>query len=122
MVVYDPEGYKKKKDEERRLSTPEDVKKERLLNEFRKESASIILLAFMYAKNFEEMGYDITEKWVTAQQQSEVLEKAQKKYYLEGYEFGFTKGREYEREWIERKNNNTEVSVFDPSYRKNRDD
>ena len=111
MIVHDPEGYEKKKDEERRMNTPDDVKKERLFEEFRKESVSIIYLAFMYAKNFGEMGYDITEKWVTAEQQAEVLQTVQKKAYLEGYEYGFTK-----------KNNDkaNDGSVFNRPNRKGR--
>ena len=61
-----------------------------LLNELRKESIAVLTLAYGYAKNFAETGVDITEKWVTTEQQTQVLEQI----YKRAYEEGLIRGRE----------------------------
>lgn len=40
--------------------------------------------AYLYAKNFHSYGVDVTEKWLTATQQSAALSKA----YRDGYYYG----------------------------------
>lgn len=75
----------------------EEERKEEMLEELRKESMSIICLACVYAKKLEETGMDITEKWETAERQSEIIQN----FYYQGYENGFKdgihKGKEIER-------------------------
>ena len=102
MVVSDPEGYKRKKDEEKRLSVPDEERKELLWTEMRKEPLAVITLALMYAKNFQETGEDVTKRWITAEQQAEALERYYNKGYNTGYGDGIQKGREYERNKIEK--------------------
>ena len=91
MIVYD--NNKKKP-----AVKTEDERKEEMLEELKKESLSTICLACVYAKKFEETGMDITEKWATAEQQSEIIQN----FYYQGYENGFRdgieKGKEIERE------------------------
>lgn len=98
MIIHDSSAYEKKKEEEKRLNRDEDELKEQFLQELRKESVSIICLASLYAKNFEEIGIDVTKKWETTQQQTDALEIAYKK----GYSEGILKGMEAERELIEK--------------------
>jgi len=76
----------------------EDEKKEDLLNELRKESLGTISLACVYAKKFEETGMDITEKWATAEQQSDIIQRFFYEGYRKGLMEGVEKGRQLERE------------------------
>lgn len=99
MVVKPTEEQIKQRENEARLKRSQDEVKERLLNDLRNESLGIIALAAMYAKNFESLGFDITERWVTAEQQGEAVEKIYKK----GYADGLLKGREIEGETIRKK-------------------
>ena len=97
VINRDPEGEQKKKNAERLNRTDDEIKDD-LFAKFREYSNSIICLAFMYAKNFEELGKDVTKEWVTTQQQLEVIEAAYKK----GYEKGVMDGRRVEREQIQK--------------------
>ena len=102
MVVKDP-NYEKKKRTEESLNRPEDVQKEALISELRKESVSIICLALMYAKNFEETEEDLTRRLINANQNADLLQRV----YNKGYEEGISKGRELEREKNRGKHNNS---------------
>ena len=79
MIISRDPASDKRKEMERQLSRPEDERKEELLNELRKESLSVIVLAFMYAKNFEETGEDVTRRLITANQNVQTLEAAYRK-------------------------------------------
>ena len=101
MVVQETESSVKNRKNEENLQVPEDVRKDEMLSKLRQESLTTICLAYMYAKNFEETGMDVTEKWVTAEQQADALEKYYQKGYDEGLQFGVEKGREYEQKKAE---------------------
>lgn len=79
----------------------EDEQKENLISELRKESVSIICLALMYAKNLEETGEDITRRLINVNQNADLLQRI----YNKGYEEGIAKGRELEREKINKRSN-----------------
>ena len=79
----------------------EDERKEELILKLREESVSIICLALMYAKNFEETGEDLTRRLINANQNAELLQRI----YNKGYEEGLIKGRELEREKNRNHNN-----------------
>lgn len=81
----------------------EDEQKEALISELRKESVSIICLALMYAKNFEETEEDLTQRLITVNQNADLLQRI----YNKGYEEGISKGRELEREKNRGKHNNS---------------
>lgn len=98
IVNKDPE-YDRRRANEEKLKISDDEHKDKLLGELRKESVSIICLAWMYAKNFEALGFDVTERWVTAEQQGEAVEKI----YRKGYTDGILKGREIEGEAIRKR-------------------
>jgi len=68
---------------------PDDVRKEELLNELRKESAGVVELACLYAKCFETLGVNVTETWDTARKQMKSLQEV----YNAGYEDGFYERR-----------------------------
>lgn len=53
--------------------------KDRLLIELSHESMGVVALAYVYAKNFERFGVDVTDKWITTEQQNTVLEAVYKK-------------------------------------------
>lgn len=76
----------------------EDESKEDLLNELRKESLGTISLACFYVKKFEETGIDVTERWATAEQQSEIIQQFYYEGYRSGLKDGIEKGRQLERE------------------------
>ena len=80
----------------------EDEQKESLISELRKESVSIICLALMYAKNFEETGEDLTQRLINVNQNADLLQRI----YNKGYEDGMIKGREMERDKQTNKGNN----------------
>lgn len=69
--------------------TPEEAEnKQRLdiLNKLSVLDIKILQTAYLYAKNYVEFGMNVTEKWVTACQNSESLERAYHKGYRVGYE------------------------------------
>lgn len=84
--------------EKKPVEKTEEESKEDLLGELRKESLATISLACVYAKKLEETGMDITERWATAEQQSEIIQN----FYYQGYEKGFNdgiaRGKEIERQ------------------------
>lgn len=83
MVVY--RGTKEKP-----VEYSEDERKDDILSKLRQESLSIIYLAYMYAKNFEETGFDVTTKWATMEEQNKILQQV----YNKGYEDGLRKTNE----------------------------
>ena len=91
----------RKKANDERLKISEDERKEQLLAELRQESLSIISLAYVYAKNFEETGMNITEKLILTEQQANALQEYHDKVFQQGVNLGVEKGREYERKKIE---------------------
>ena len=106
MIINDPELYKKKMDEERRLCVADDQRKEMFWSELKNESLGVITLAVMYAKNFEETGEDLTKCLINVDKNADLLQRV----YNKGYEEGIYKGRELEREYQKNKgnhNNNT---------------
>lgn len=118
MVINNDPDYEKKRAAKDRLEEGEFARRRRLLDQFMDCSSSIIALAFMYAKNFEETGFDVTEKWVTAEQQADALQRYYDKGYQNGYGDGIQKGREYEREKIKRINEIASRSSADSIIRK----
>lgn len=83
------------------IAKTEDERKEELISELRKESVSIICLALMYAKNFEETEEDLTRRLINVNQNADLLQRI----YNKGYEEGLIKGRELEREKNRNHNN-----------------
>ena len=63
------------------LNKARKSKKEALLEELDKEDFQILILAYLYAKNRKTFGEDVTEKWETALQNADALEKAYRKGY-----------------------------------------
>ena len=102
MVINNDPDYEKKRAAKEKLEEGEFVRRRRLLDQFMDCSSSVIALAFMYAKNFEETGSDVTEKWITAEQQAEALQRYYNKGYNTGYGDGLSKGREHERKRIQK--------------------
>ena len=98
MVIRNDPEYEKRRAVQQRLEQPEDERKEELIAQMREEPMSVLGLAMFYAKNFEKYGVDITEKWITTQQQMAVLQQI----FNRGYEEGLSKGRGLEREQIEK--------------------
>ena len=97
MIVDKDENSLRNKANAERLNIPEDERKEQLLSELRQESLSIISLAYVYAKNFEETGMNITEKLILTEQQANALQQYHDKVFQQGVNYGVEKGREYER-------------------------
>ena len=89
MVINKDPNYEKRKQAEKKLNTPEDLQKEALIAELRKESVSVICLAMMYAKNFEETQEDLTRRLINVEQNTDLLQRI----YNKGYEEGYDKGR-----------------------------
>lgn len=83
MVVY--RGGKEKP-----IEYSEDERKDKMLAQLRNESLSIICLAYMYAKNFEETGFDVTTKWATMEEQNRILQEV----YNRGYKDALQKIQE----------------------------
>ena len=54
-----------------------------LIDQLSKMPPMVIETAYLYAINYTTYGEDITEKWVTAVQQTSVLEKAYRKGYYD---------------------------------------
>ena len=97
ILNTDPE-YEKQKALEEKLARTEEEQKEELLAELKKESASVICLAVMYAKGFEQTGENITERWDTAEKQIDVIQRKFNEGYRAGFTDGIKKGKEIERE------------------------
>lgn len=99
MVVKPTPEQIKARENERKRKQAEETARENLLEELRKESLAILTLAVMYAKNFATLGFDITERWVTAEQQGDAVDKI----YQRGFADGILKGREIEGETIKKR-------------------
>ena len=65
----------------RPTAQPEHKKIAFLLEELSKKSPMVIATAYLYAINYTSYGEDVTEKWLTALQNSSALEKAYRKGY-----------------------------------------
>lgn len=91
----------------------EDEQKEALISELRKESVSIICLALMYAKNFEETQEDLTKRLINVNQNADLLQRV----YNKGYEDGLSKGREMKHENKGNSNSNIIGSGFNGQIR-----
>lgn len=78
MVVKSTPEQRQQRINEERMRTPEDIQKENMLSELRKESMTVVALAYMYAKNFETLGFDVTRCLMTAEQNVKYLEAAYK--------------------------------------------
>lgn len=59
----------------------QEYKTKQLMDELSKMPPMVIATAYLHAINYTRYGEDVTEKWITAVQQSSALEKA----YNEGY-------------------------------------
>lgn len=59
----------------------EDYESNKLIEELSKMPPMVIATAYLYAVNLNMYGVNVTEKWLTATQNSSALEKA----YNEGY-------------------------------------
>lgn len=69
--------------------TIEQDKKQIILDELSKEPLMVIETAYLYAKTFTRYGEDITKAWITAVQQTDILNKV----YSHGFADGFKEGR-----------------------------
>lgn len=56
--------------------------REKLLEEFDKQSDDVMALAYMYAKGYELAGEDVTKAWTNAIRNTQIIETA----YRRGYE------------------------------------
>ena len=61
----------------------QEYKSKQLIDELSKMSPMVIATAYLHAINYTLYGEDVTEKWVTAIQQSGALEKAYNKGYYD---------------------------------------
>ena len=61
-------------------------KRTALLDELAKEDLQVLSLAYVYAKNLQMYGEDVTEKWLTATKNTSALEKAYQKGYYDAME------------------------------------
>lgn len=69
------------------LTLPDsELKKAAYLRELAKESPLVVSLAFLYAKNLDRYSVDVSQKWMTAVEQSAALEKAYRRGYYEWLE------------------------------------
>lgn len=59
------------------------MNKEQLIDELSKMPPMVIATAYLHAINYTLYGVDVTEKWLTATQNSCALERAYKKGYYE---------------------------------------
>ena len=55
-----------------------------IMNELNELDYEVLSTAYLYAKNFHSYGVDVTEKWLTATQQSAALSKAYRDGYYDG--------------------------------------
>ena len=60
-----------------------ECQSKQLLDELSKMPPMVIATAYLYALNYTLYGEDVTEKWVTATQQTATLEKAYRKGYYD---------------------------------------
>lgn len=67
--------------------------KNEILEKMFSESVTVISLAYFYAKNFEEMGEDLSKRWKTLEEQNAILQKA----YNKGYEDCLEKMKQEEK-------------------------
>lgn len=98
MIVPVDDKVIRNRENQALVDREEEVAKAELLKSLSEESMSVICLAVVYAKNFDEYGCDVTERWMTAEQQSQIIKAYYKKGYNEGYVEGIVKGKELERE------------------------
>lgn len=61
----------------------QEYENKQLIDELSKMPPMIIATAYLYAINYTLYGIDVTEKWVTATQNSSALEKAYRKGYYQ---------------------------------------
>lgn len=61
----------------------QDYRSKQLIDELSKMSPMVIATAYAHAINYTLYGVDVTEKWLTATQQSAALEKSYKKGYYD---------------------------------------
>ncbi|SDB15138.1 hypothetical protein [Eubacterium oxidoreducens] len=61
----------------------QDQQSKQLIDGLSKMPPMVIAAAYLHAINYTLYGEDVTEKWVTATQQSYVLEKAYRKGYYD---------------------------------------
>lgn len=66
--------------------TPLQQKEEQLIEKLSKMQPMVIETAYLYAINYTEYGENVTEKWVTAVQQTSILEKAYRRGYYDALE------------------------------------
>ena len=59
------------------------IESEQLIDELSKMPPMVIATAYLHAIHYTLYGEDVTEKWLTATQQSSVLEKARMKGYYD---------------------------------------
>ena len=73
---------------EKQKNTKEDLvqdkEKEFILKLLADEDKTLICLAYSYARNLLKYGADVTEKWETAAEQSDMLQAAYSQGYLDG--------------------------------------
>ena len=62
----------------------QDKEKEFILKLLMDEDKTLICLAYAYARNVLKYGADVTEKWETAAEQSNMLQTAYSQGYLDG--------------------------------------
>lgn len=60
-----------------------ECESKQLIDELSKMPPMVIATAYLYAINYTLYGVDVTEKWVTATQQTHALEKARRDGYYE---------------------------------------
>lgn len=65
--------------------------KEILLDLLSKETEQVIAIAYVYAKNIELYGIDITKVWDTTTENASAMEKAYQRGYVDGYNCGVNK-------------------------------
>lgn len=65
------------------------ITKQAILDAMSEQDDVVLLLAYTYAMNFVEIGEDVTKKWITTQQQTDILQAA----YNKGYEDALAKSK-----------------------------
>ena len=94
MIANTDPAHEKRKALEQKT---EDEQKEELIAELRQESVSVIGLAVMFARGFNQTGEDLIRGW-TIEQQARIIQSQYNAGYRAGYIDGVAKGKEYERE------------------------
>lgn len=69
-----------KKEKEKRI---QDYEKKVLIDELSKMPHRVISIAYLHALNYTTYGVDVTEKWLTATQQANALERSYRKGYYD---------------------------------------